>query len=207
MLTRTKVFSLIVAALLVLILVPGAPTTAALAPAPDRAQVMAALQSAPVMFIENVGQFDDGTRFQVRGGNGTLWLAEDGLWVTVLEQPGKETRGQGDGETLSGSHHHLVSPSLQRGVNIKLSFVGANPHPRLEPYNRLDTHVPYFIGNDPANWHSGMPVWGGVRYVDLYPGVDLEVTSEGGRWAWQFAIRNSQFAIRNFQRAPARGGR
>jgi hypothetical protein len=34
----------------------------------DQAQVSAALRSAPVMFIENVGQFDAGARFQVRGG-------------------------------------------------------------------------------------------------------------------------------------------
>jgi hypothetical protein len=31
------------------------------------------------MFIENVGQFDERARFQVRGGNHTLWLTDDGL--------------------------------------------------------------------------------------------------------------------------------
>ncbi len=28
-----------------------------------------------------------------------------------------------------------------------------------------------------------MPVWSGVRYLDLYPGVDLEVTSVDGQLA------------------------
>jgi len=28
-------------------------------------------------------------------------------------------------------------------------------------------------------------VWGGVRYVGLYPGVDLELSGEGGRWGWR----------------------
>jgi hypothetical protein len=39
------------------------------------------------MFIQNVGQFADGARFQVRGGDRTIWLAEDALWVTVVETP------------------------------------------------------------------------------------------------------------------------
>jgi len=44
------------------------------------------LRASPVMFIENIGQFGDGARFQVRGGNSTIWLAEDALWVTVFDQ-------------------------------------------------------------------------------------------------------------------------
>jgi hypothetical protein len=146
----------------------------ALASAPDR--VSTALRSAPLMFIENVGQFDQRARFQVRGGDAILWLAEDGLWVTVAKG---------------------VNPSTYSGHRLKLSFVGANPHPRIEPFNRLETRVSYFIGHDPAKWRADVPVWGGVRYVDLYPGVDLEVTGDGGRWAWQLAIRNSQFAVSN----------
>jgi hypothetical protein len=55
----------------------------------------------------------------------------------------------------------------RKAVNIKLSFVGANPHPRIEPFDRLDTVVSYFIGNDPDQWRPDVPVWGGVRYVDL----------------------------------------
>jgi len=59
------------------------PAPAAAGPAPARVQ--AALDSAPLMFIENVGQFAHGARFQVRGGERTIWLAEDALWVTALE--------------------------------------------------------------------------------------------------------------------------
>jgi hypothetical protein len=74
-----------------------------------------------------------------------------------------------------------VRGEVRKAVNIKLSFPGANPHPRLEPFDRLDTVVSYFIGNDPAKWHVAVPVWGGVRYVDLYPGVDLELRGENGQ--------------------------
>ena len=70
-------------------------------------------------------------------------------------------------------------------VNLRLSFPGASPHPRLEPFDRLETHVSYFIGADPEKWRADVPVWGGVRYRNLYPGLDLEITGENGQWQWK----------------------
>ena len=34
-----------------------------------------------------------------------------------------------------------------------------------------------------------MPVWGGVRYVDLYPGIDLELMGEDGQVALRLAAK------------------
>lgn len=135
-------------------------------------------------FVENVGQLDSHARFQVRGAGGTVWLAEDAMWITVIRE--EEER-----EILPQSYPQPTA----RGVNFKLTFPGANPHPRLEPFGRLDTTVSYFTGSDPSGWRSNVPVWNGVRYVDLYPDVDLEIRSETGRWTWQLTQRNSRSPI------------
>ena len=140
-----------------------------------------ALADSAVMFIENVGQFPQGARFQVWGGGCTIWLAEDAIWVTVTERPALTTKGHGDKE--------VFSRSPQRGANLRVSFAGSNRHPRLEPFGRLETSVNYFLGNDPAKWRTHVPVWRGVRYVDLYPGVDLEVRGEAGRWSWRLVTK------------------
>ena len=157
-------------------------------PAPaDLAQAREALQSAPLMFIENVGQFDERALFQARGGGGALWLAENALWITVVE-PG------GEGAEEPGTELRPLrasAPQPRKGVNLKLSFVGAEPSARLEPFNRVETSVNYFLGDDPEEWRSNVPVWGGVRYVDIYPGMDLEITGEGGDWAWRLVDRKS----------------
>ncbi|MEA3308830.1 MAG: hypothetical protein U9Q70_04875 [Chloroflexota bacterium] len=129
-----------------------------------------------VLFIENVGQFDARARFQVRGGAGTLWLTEDALWLTLIATSRLESTGYFSEQSQTEPYP---------AVNLKLSFADANPHPRLEPFNRLDSVVHYYRGNDPAQWRTNVPVWGGVRYVDIYPGVDLEVTGENGRWVWR----------------------
>jgi len=186
-----RYFALLLAFFLVLVQLPAnasspkiAATGSSLAPSsmptdtvsanPTQAQVDEALHSSSPLFIENVGQFAEGARFQLWGGLPTTWLAEDAIWITVVEQkdesilPRPESgEGQGEGQP-------------RKVVNLKLSFVGANPHPRLEPYARLETVVSYFIGADPASWRPDVPVWGGVRYVDLYPGIDLLIGKDAG---------------------------
>ena len=130
-----------------------------------------------IIFIENVGQFDEYTRFQVWGARGTIWLAEDGLRITV-SKPGENKRL--DALSLA-IDDHLSNVDQRQQVALRLSFVGANPHPRLSPFKRLSTKVSYFAGHDSNKWRTDVPVWGGVRYIDLYPGVDLEITSENSQ--------------------------
>ena len=142
--------------------------------------------SSPVMFVENAGQWDDDARFQVWGGPaGTVWLADDAIWVTVVESGSEDQRSEGQrseqGIDPLADLRQAPSDAPRRGVAIKLSFVGANPQPRIETYDQLDRVVSYFLGGDPAEWQPNVPVWGGVRYVDLYPGVDLDLDNENGQ--------------------------
>ena len=126
------------------------------------------------MFIENVGQFDEHARFQVHSGNQIIWMAENTIWVTMFEH--SPSSSPTPRRKLPGSvGKESVGFTLRRGVNVRLSFVGANPHPNIEPFDRLDTHIAYFIGSNPDNWQTSVPVWGGIRYMNLYPGIDLEM--------------------------------
>ncbi len=172
----------------------GYPTSATLSAdlptTPQDAALIAASgdetpRNSPVMFIENVGQFNDGARFQVRGGNGTLWLTDDALWITIVERSAVSDQSSARfAHTPESPFNHNPEAKIKnrQGVNLRLSFPNANPNPRLEPFDRLETTVSYFLGNDPDGWRPDVPVWGGVRYVGLYPGIDLEVTSEGGQF-------------------------
>ena len=143
-----------------------------------------------MMFIENVGQFDEAVRFQANGPAGKLWLTQDGIWLSVLEPEPAIEPG-------------LPAPpasTKRRGVVLKLSFPGANPQPRLEPINPLPPTINYFKGNNPANWRTNVPVWGGVRYVDLYPGLDLELSDGQPR----LVVRNRAAAFQQLGRVQLR---
>ncbi|MBN1992537.1 MAG: SBBP repeat-containing protein [Anaerolineae bacterium] len=141
--------------------------------------------AASALFIENVGQFsgDEQSRFQASMGQMNLRLTDDALWLTVLEDPNP----MAEIEAITAQSTAQNEP--RQGVNLKLTFMEANPHPRLEPFNRQNTRVSYFLGNNPAQWQADVPVWGGVRYIDLYPGLDWEVTGENGRLVQRLIVR------------------
>ncbi len=169
-------------------------SSAALSASRAGSQTVSALRDVPMIFVENTGQFAQGVRFQTRRSDRTIWLAEDAVWVTVLDRrpitnDQRPTMINEHPISKDGPWSVVGGQSSVQGVNLKLSFVGANPHPRLEPFSRLDTNVSYFIGNDPSQWHSDVPVWGGVRYVDMYPGIDFELDSAQGQLVQRLVVR------------------
>ena len=82
----------------------------------------------------------------------------------------------GHGKKVRGS----ILEASGSGANIRLSFAGAALHPQLEPFGRLDQQISYFRGSR-EHWRNAVPTWSGLRYRDLYPGVDLELTGADGR--------------------------
>lgn len=166
-----------------------APTLAPVdVPAPDAALELTPTSQftlATVIMIENVGQFPAEVRYQVRSASGGgLWLAADALWMTIHgtrdDQMGLLPAPVG----LAGAASAPPAAAQPRqGINLRFSFEGANPSPELVPFGPLDTSVSYFPGPDPTGWRAGVPVWRGVRYLDLYPGIDLELAARDGRYA------------------------
>ena len=128
-----------------------------------------------------------GARYQVQAGDATWWIADDGvIWVTVVDDPNSHGGARG----IAATGRSYTGPAAPFGpvtatqpitvVNLRLTFVGANPHPQIVPEERSSTKVSYFIGHTAASWHPDVPVWAGVTLQGLYPGIDLELTGAGG---------------------------
>lgn len=145
--------------------------------------VEATFDQLPLLFTENVGQFDSQARFVVQGMSSTLYLTDNALWFTIAV-PGKLAVN-----ALTPAQR-TSSTSPRQASTLNLSFSGANVHPRIEAFQHLDTVVSYFSGHGSANWHSAVPVWGGVRYHDLYSGIDLELSSLQGHLVPRLIVRD-----------------
>jgi hypothetical protein len=96
-----------------------------------------------LLFETNLGQGGETARFLSRAANYVLVLSRDEIGF------------------------------VSRTGAASLRMIGANPHPTVEGSDRSLTTLNYFVGKDPAHWHTNVPAYHEVRYRDLYPGVNL----------------------------------
>ncbi len=156
-----------------------------------------------ILFIQNVGQFPPEVRFYVHGLARPLWLGDDGLVVPPVDVAAATEVGEwvahgglyapygralqsrsdwGDRPAPAWDAEEVgAAPSLTVGWGD-----GASPP---VPFGRLATRVHVYPSADPATWREEIPVWRGVRYREVAPGVDLEITASDGRLAWRLTGR------------------
>jgi hypothetical protein len=64
-------------------------------------------------------------------------------------------------------------------VPVRLVFVNANPVGDLDGYAPVSHPTNVLLGSDPDRWQVGIPSYTGLRYSNLYPGIDLTVDGYG----------------------------
>jgi hypothetical protein len=179
--SRAVPLTVVAFVLLLLTFLFSVPVAGHPAPAANAAGEIAAGDSAvtpSLMFIENVGQFPEGARFKVHGADRAFWLADDAIWITVME-PAQPADIHDRFEPDVGMHPAEQPETARRGVNLRITFPGSNPDAELSAYQPVETTISYFLGNDPEKWRPDVPVWARVWYRDLYPGLDLAWDSAG----------------------------
>lgn len=150
---------------------------------PTRQAVTATMMGMPLQFEANQGQVDDQVKFLARGKGYTLFLTPTES-VMVLQQ--REATKQQDLRTNGPVAMSEPAPIKQHVVRMKLE--GANQTPVVEGVEQLPGIVNYFIGNDPAKWHTDVPTYGRVQYKEAYPGIDLAYYGNQGRLEYDFIV-------------------
>ena len=136
---------------------PGAAET--------RPHIAEAYGGLPLSFEANRGQADPQVRFLARGPQQTLFLTPSQA-VLALAQPAPaalKPLARGTPQPPAAAH----------GTVLRLTFVGANPAPRMTGQDQLPGRAHYLIGNDPARWRTNVPTYAKVHYHAVYPGVDV----------------------------------
>ncbi|MDP1614629.1 MAG: PxKF domain-containing protein [Methylococcales bacterium] len=145
------------------------------------------LENPPLMFIENVGQFAPRARFVVSAGSTTVYFSDKDIWFVVLEADKQDHKA----DPYENYENGISSESSIKGVNVKLNFIGQDSDAVIEPVGRIDTNFSYFLGSDDNNQHTGVPAWGGIKYKNIYPGMDLEISAQAQGLSWNFVITDS----------------
>jgi hypothetical protein len=110
----------------------------------------APLAPLPLQFEANQGQAEASARFLAHGPGYNLLLTSTEAVVTLASPRGVE------------------EPAV-----VRLQFAGAAAVPEMEGVEPLPGVAHYYLGQDQSQWRTGIPTYRGVRYHDLYPGIDL----------------------------------
>ena len=157
----------------------------AAAPAVNAAQqrIARSYGTLPLSFEQNQGQADPRVRFVSEGRGYAISFRADGADFLLSKA------SHGAGISYPAELHRKVKSHNRtlRSDLLRLRLV-AGTTPAISGENRLPGTVNYFIGNDPAKWHAGVPTFEQVRYTGVYPGINLVYYGNRGRVEFDFEL-------------------
>ncbi len=139
-------------------------TTLKTAGAATQAKLSETYGRLPLNFEVNRGQADPSIKFLARGGNYSFSLA-----------PTEATL-------------HLRDVSADRPATMRMKLINANPSPKIEGMDQLPGRSNYLIGANPKQWRTDIPNYAGVRYDDVWPGVDAIFFGNQRRLEYDFMV-------------------
>ena len=121
----------------------------------------------PLSFEQNVGQAPPDTKFLAHSKGYSISLSDREATLVL----------SGASAQLKRNHGHLTTvrasgPNSQPSI-LHIRTSGGSGVASAVPEEKQPGHVNYYVGADPTKWHSNVPVYGKVRYSNVYPGVDL----------------------------------
>ena len=139
------------------------------------ALVRAASAKRPLNFEKNVGQVKgpegQEVKFVSRGSAYTLFLTSRKAVLVLRQREGK----QGKAGKASPA---VVTMRLAEGAS-SLNLEGLDEQPGKSNY---------FLGNDPTQWHTGVPNYARVAAPGVYPGIDLVYHGNQGQLEYDFEL-------------------
>jgi len=180
--------------------VKPAPPSAATLPA-QRAEIVKDYARLPLSFEANRGQAAREAKFISRGNGYKLFLT-DREAVVALHKPSASAQRMGllskarlgiKGVSLHQADTGSVAEAINDGGGVttdilRMQLAGATGQSAPVGLDRLPGIANYFIGNDPAHWHTNVPTYAKVRYAGVYPGVDLVYYGNQQQLEYDFVV-------------------
>ena len=155
------------------------------APKPAHATPSADYGKLPLSFEANQGQSDPQVKFLARGNGYSLFLT-DSAAVLTLTKGNRPSEKLGPG-LAAGKNSKPETQAAKTDV-VRMELSGANPGLRVSGADQLAGKANYFIGTDPTKWHPNVPTYAQVKYIGVYPGIDLVYYGNQRQLEYDFVV-------------------
>jgi hypothetical protein len=133
----------------------------------------------PLSFEPNRGQTTAHADYLARGPGYSVFLSRTSAVFAFSHHslPASSNkqgnpRSHVDPEAIQNTPNQ-TSASESKPEVLEMQLAGVRAGIKAEGKDVLPGTANYFRGNDPAQWHTGIPTYKKVRYAGVYPGVDL----------------------------------
>ena len=153
--------------------------------APTKLQIAKNYRALPLNFESNQGQTDPRIKFLSHGSGYSIFFSDNDAVIALSKKiPGPTTtRHQSNTVHSEGMQHNDLKTDI-----IRMQLVNSQANATLSGESRLSGTVNYFMGNDPANWHSGVTTFERLKYANVYPGVNLVYYGNYERLEFDFEV-------------------
>ncbi len=117
----------------------------------------------PMSFEANRGQTDAEVKFLARGHGYMLFLTPEAAVLKLRE-------------------------GRANGLVLRIKPVGGSPTVQIGGEGELPGKSNYFLDTDPKHWYTNIPTYRGVRYAQVYPGVDLVFYGRQGQVEFDYRL-------------------
>ena len=161
--------------------------------AESKARALSLMAGLPLMFEPNQGQenlnpADRRAKFLVRGASYGLYFGAEGAILSLPSQVSLHQPLQKKPRPTNQSTSKSQAPLALQFDQIEMKLAGANAHAEVTAIDPLPGKTNYLIGNDPAQWHRGIPQFARLRYENIYPGINLVFYGNQGRLEYDFQV-------------------
>ncbi len=156
------------------------------------------INKMPLSFTKNMGQWDDRVLFRANAGGVTMWFTKEGVTYQFTRRiaipvgsalaaardggPNAITAGDRKGRPYNPDERDSIEQLV-----LTAKFVDANPNSEVFAEGQMEYKCNYFLGNDPAKWHTDVPNYETITLKDIYPGIDLKYSGDrAGQAAYEF---------------------
>jgi YVTN family beta-propeller protein len=134
--------------------------------------------SLPLFFEANRGQAESRVKFLARSSGYTLFITPN---ETIFA--GARTTAPSGMLSQAGLSVSEPGPAI-----LRMKLLQSNPGPEINGAKELPGKVNYLIGNNPRDWHTGVPLYEEVRSREVYPGIDLVFHGDQQRMEYDFQV-------------------
>lgn len=144
------------------------------------AKVPDTLSVRTLEFIQNDGQWETPVLYSARLQGGAVFAESDKFTIALISP-----------QQLHQFYEHKFSGKAQHPLDAaayKMVFQGCSPNASIIPSEPYPHYYNFFLTKFSSGWRSLVPAYHALRYVQLYSGIDLQVSQSANSLKYEFYI-------------------